>query len=376
MTTRVVHVITGLDTGGAERMLEKVVTHAARPCTDIVVSLSDFGPIGRRLIDAGIDVRALGFGPQSVSLAGLYRLLQMLRQIKPQAVQGWLYHGNLVASVAVFLARLREAKVHWGIRGTLYGLEREKSGTRAVIRLLARMSARPESIHYNSNKSREQHEALGFSHQRAVIIPNGFDVETHRRDERQSAAARERWGIGRNAFVIGMVTRDHPMKAHEKFFDAAARFSKVGGDVELLLAGRGITADNQTLRGAISRFGLESRTHLLGELADPSEAYRAMDVLALTSEWGEAFPNVLGEAMSFEIPCVTTDIGDAANIVGASGIVVPIGDVDGIARAFGDLQSMGEAGRRRLGALARTRVVENFSMREICQRFNRLHGVQ
>jgi glycosyltransferase involved in cell wall biosynthesis len=376
MTTRVVHVITGLDTGGAERMLEKVVMNAARHCTDIVVSLSDFGPIGRRLIDAGIDVRALGFGPRSVSLPGLYRLLQLLRQIKPHAVQGWLYHGNLMASVAVFLARLHEAKVHWGIRGTLYGLEREKSGTRAVIRLLARMSARPDSIHYNSNKSREQHEALGFNHERSVVIPNGFDVDAHKRDQHESAAARERLNIAKTAFVIGMVTRDHPMKAHHKFLEAAARFVAAGGDAEFLLAGRGITADNDYLTGTIARLGLESRTHLLGELADPSAAYRAMDVLALTSEWGEAFPNVLGEAMSFEIPCVTTDIGDSANIVGESGIVVPIGDAEGIARAFGDLQSMGEAGRHRLGALARTRVVENYSMREICQRFNRLHGVQ
>jgi glycosyltransferase involved in cell wall biosynthesis len=281
----------------------------------------------------------------------------------------------LVASVAVFLARLKDVKVHWGIRGTLYDMELEKPGTRAVIRMLARMSDRPKSIHYNSNKSRQQHEALGFSGERGLVIPNGFDVDAYRRGQREIGATREQLGIANTSFVIGMVTRDHPMKDHQTFLEAAARFVNTGGDAQFLLAGRGMSADNESLCNAIAKLGLESRVHMLGELADPVVAYEAMDVLALTSAWGEAFPNVLGEAMSFEIPCVATDVGDSANIVGDSGIIAPIRDAEALARAFLTLEAMGPAERRRLGALARARVIDNFSMREICQRFNDLHGV-
>jgi glycosyltransferase involved in cell wall biosynthesis len=376
MTTRVLHVITGLDTGGAERMLEKIVTCDARTCTDSVVSLMDLGPIGRRLVSEGVEVHALGMAPGKFSLGGLYRLVRILRRMKPDVVQGWLYHGNLAASAAVFLAGLRNVAVHWGIRGTFYGMDLEKRGTRIVINLLARLSTRPDSIHYNSRRSRQQHEQIGFDGTRAVIIPNGFDVEGYRRDEAASRAAREKLGIAPGTLVIGMVTRDHPMKDHQTFLDAAFRFVKGGGDAVFVLAGRGIDDGNEKLRSAIDSLNLRSRTHLLGELADPCVAYRLMDVLSLTSAWGEAFPNVLGEAMSFEIPCVTTDIGDSAEIVGESGFVVSIRDSAAVARAFEELQSMGVDGRRRLGSIARARVLKNFALREICQRFNDLHEFQ
>jgi glycosyltransferase involved in cell wall biosynthesis len=375
MTIHVLHVITGLNTGGAERMLEKVVTCDARSCTDVVVSLLDHGPVGRRLIDRGIEVHALGLARGGVSLTALWQLLKILRRTRPQVVQGWMYHGNLAATIAVTLSLLRNVKVHWGIRQTLYALDKEKSGTRAVIRLLARFSKRPDSIHYNSHKSRQQHELVGFHGSRGVIIPNGFDVDSYKRDDDDIGAARQKLGIERTAFVIGMIARDHPMKDHQNFLEAAARFVRAGGDAEFLLAGWGIDADNHSLTSAIAALGLESRTHLLGELAEPAEAYRVMDVLALTSAWGEAFPNVLGEAMSFGIPCVTTDVGDSAYIVEHGGLVVPVRDPDALARAFRDLQSMGVDGRRRLGAMARARVVQNFSIREVCRRFNNLHGI-
>jgi glycosyltransferase involved in cell wall biosynthesis len=374
MTIRVLHVITGLNTGGAERMLEKIVTCDARRCTDVVVSLLDLGPVGRRLVDRGIEVHALGMSRGGLSFSALWRLVRVLRRVDPQIVQGWMYHGNLAASVAVFLSRLRGAKIHWGIRQTLYGLELEKRGTRAVIRVLAWISGRPHSIHYNSRKSREQHEAIGFCGERSLILPNGFDVDTYKRGEHEIGHARERLGLAPDALVIGMVTRDHPMKDHRNFLEAASRYLKSGGEAQFLLAGRGMGADNEKLREAIVALGLESRMHLLGELPEPAVAYRAMDVLALTSAWGEAFPNVLGEAMSFGIPCVATNVGDAADIVGDSGVVVPVRDPAALARAFFDLQSMGVAGRRRLGAIARERVVRRFSIREVCRGFNDLHG--
>jgi glycosyltransferase involved in cell wall biosynthesis len=376
MTIRVLHVITGLHTGGAERMLEKVVTFENRHCTDVVVSLLDVGPVGRRLVERGIQVHALGLSRGGFSPAALWRLVKIFRGFKPGVVQGWMYHGNLAASVAAELSYLRGVKVHWGIRQTLYALDKEKRGTRAVINLLARMSRRPASIHYNSHKSREQHEFIGYESARATIIPNGFDVDVCKREEQEIRAAREQWGIPGDAFVIGMVTRDHPMKDHRTFLEAAARFARVEDNAWFLLAGRGISADNGTLAGAIAELGLESRTRLVGEQADPGTIYRALDVLALTSAWGEAFPNVLGEAMSFGIPCVATDVGDCEDIVGESGIIVPVHDPEAVSRAFFDLQSIGIEGRRQLGTIARARVLQNFSIRDVCQRFNDLHGIQ
>jgi len=110
----------------------------------------------------------------------------------------------------------------------------------------------------------------------------------------------------------------------------------------------------------------------LGERADVPRLTAALDI-ASSSSWGEAFPNVLGEAMSCGVPCVATDAGDAALIVGGTGLIVPRGNAAALAQAWDEMLALSHDERQALGAQARARVSECFELGAISQRYAALY---
>ena len=170
---RLVFMVTGLNTGGAEMMLLKLCSGLDRNrFVPSVISLSDKGVVGPRIEELGIPVYALNMKSSRPSLGGLIRLCKLISTIRPDLVQGWMYHGNLAASLVVL-----RGVVVWGIRQSLYGLDKERTLTRWVIRLGAVMSRFPRAIIYNSRTSASQHEKFKFDQFKTVVIPNGFDTD-------------------------------------------------------------------------------------------------------------------------------------------------------------------------------------------------------
>src|ERR1041385_1242369 len=177
---RVMHVITGLTTGGAETMLLKLLSAASENMEHVVVSLGDEGTIGPRITALGVPVHCLGLKRNAPNPFKMLSTLPLARRIDPQLIQGWMYHGNLMASMAASALRKSESHkkvpVLWNIRQTVYDLLRnERWLTAKLIRLGAHPSARPAAIIYNSQTSAIQHEDLGYREEKRVIIPNGFD---------------------------------------------------------------------------------------------------------------------------------------------------------------------------------------------------------
>nr|MDA3877952.1 glycosyl transferase family 1 [Halothiobacillus sp.] len=145
----VLHIITGLSTGGAERALYKVLAGGlAQSGNSAVLSLRDEGAYGRKIRDLGVPVYTLGMqrgvpGPLAVT-----RLRRLVRSLRPAIVQGWMYHGNLAAWLAQRMAPGRPA-LAWNIRHSLYGLSGEKRATRQVIRANRWLSGAPDALLYN-----------------------------------------------------------------------------------------------------------------------------------------------------------------------------------------------------------------------------------
>jgi glycosyltransferase involved in cell wall biosynthesis len=276
-----------------------------------------------------------------------------------------MYHANLATSLAMTGLR---TPVIWGIHHSLSDLASEKRKTRAVIRANAWLSRSPTRIRYVSVLAAKQHSRFGFSARRALVVPNGYDTDTLRPDPAARAQARRELGIDDGALVIGMIARVHPTKDHGNFLEAAARFLARHPDTVFVLVGEGASEDNPSLLATIEQLGLRAQVRLCGQRTDVPALNAAFDIATLSSR-GEAFPNAVAEAMACGTPCVATDVGDAALIIGDTGVVVSPRDADALSEGWARIAALSAAEREALGRRARARIVEHFARRAIAHRF-------
>ncbi len=362
----ILHLITGLETGGAEGMLARLVTRTDRShFRSVVVSMTDTGTVGPIIAGAGLPVEALGIRRGMIDPRGVTRLIGLLRRYRPDIVQTWLYHADLLGLIA---HRLGYApRLAWNIRCS------DMAGPGFVRAILSRFSALPDRVIINSLAGRRFHESIGYHPRRWDHIPNGYDTAMLRPDETARSRSRAALGLDPSAIVIGMAARYHPMKDHAAFLAAAARQAAARPDIVFVLLGAGIEPANRDLVRAIEAHGLMPRLRLLGERADMNAVYPALDIATLTSAYGEGFPNVLAEAMACGVPCVATGSGDAAEILGEFGIIVPPHDPQALAKGWQRMIALGHEGRRALGIRARARIVENYDLDQVVRRFEALY---
>lgn len=360
MRKRILHIITGLATGGAERSLVNLLTGPLADRFDAhVVSLDDDGDFGPALVRAGVGVDPLHLRRRRSPVGAFLDLRRIMRAYQPDLVQGWMYHGNLAASLAARFAGA-PIPVAWNIRQSLYDVRTEKRGTRGVIRLLARMSPRPAAIIYNSHQSRLHHEAFGFASKHGVVIPNGFDPARWHPDAGRRSALRALLGLRDDDILLGFVGRHHPQKDVPTFLKACAEAMEANSRLHVMLVGEGLTTDNAALSGDFARLPGQ-RVHLLGRRGDVEAILPGCDVFCLSSS-SEAFPNVLGEAMTCALPCVATDVGDCARLLGGHGRIVPPGDSRAMAAAIAEIARTSLARRKEMGEAARARIVDAFGL--------------
>ena len=201
----IAHVITGLDTGGAEMMLVKLLQAGHRTrWRATVLSLRDRGTLGDSIEGLGVPVATLGLRGSLPGPRHLLRLVRHLRRVGPQIIQGWMYHGNLAATIGRTIAR-RGTPVIWNIRYTLEGRSQEKPLTAAIIRLSALLSGRVARIIYNSHTSASQHAEFGYSTAGSVVIPNGFDTDRFAPSASARLTMRHSLGVPNDAVVIGRI---------------------------------------------------------------------------------------------------------------------------------------------------------------------------
>ena len=363
----VLHLITGLEPGGAEHMLVRLVTRLDRDRhRSVVVSMTGPGALGPALAKAGIELFSLGMRRGLPDPRGLARLVGVLRRVRPGILQSWLYHADLLGLLAWHFAP-RPCRLFWNVRCT------ESVDAGLVRRLLAFCSAFPDLVVVNSHAGQRFHQNLGYRPKRWAYIPNGCDTALFRFDARARRALRNEWRIADETVAIGMPARHHPMKDHQNFLAAAARLAASRPDDVFVLAGAGVEAANRSLADAIARHGLGDRVRLLGNRDDIARVYSALDIATLSSAYGEGWPNVIGEAMSCGLPCAVTDCGDAAELVGTYGVVVPPRDPAALAAAWRRLAEIGPAARQSLGAGARRHIIEHYDLAAIARRYEDLY---
>lgn len=373
MTTapRIEHVITGLETGGAEVVLEKLLLGAGGQLRYSVTSLSGLGRVGARLRDQGVPVRTLKLSKDIRSVSGVVKLAAAWRRERPALVQTWLYHADIVGGLAGALARV---PVVWNIRQSNLDAQMNKASTLALVRTAAVLSRWiPAQIICGSDSARAAHLHAGYREDRMKVVPNGIDTNVYRPCEGARGDVIAELGIPDGALLVGRIGRFDVQKDHRTFLAAAGRIVAAVPQAWFIMAGRDITPENRNLVGWIDEFGIGKRISLLGERYDIPGITAALDV-AVSSSRGEGFPNVVGEAMSCGVPCVVTEAGDSARIVGDTGRIVPAGDPDRLAAGCIELLKMTDRKRQDLGRRARERVQEHYNIGEMVRRYEELYA--
>jgi glycosyltransferase involved in cell wall biosynthesis len=365
----IAHLITGLETGGAERMLSRLVLRMDRDrFRSVVVSITNAGTVGPSFARAGIEVISLGVRQGAPHPFGLLRLAHMLRELRPDLLQTWLYHADFFGLMTKRLGAV--PRLVWNLRCSDIALSHTAA---AVRRMLSWCSAVPDAVIANSRAGQRFHEHIGYRPRRWEFIPNGFDTLEFSPDAEARARLRSELGIPEDAIVIGLPARYHPMKDHRIFLEAAALIAVERPEFRFLLVGPGVEPTNLALARAIAARGLLDRISLLGERHDMPSVYAALDIATLSSAWGEGFPNVLGEAMACGLPCAATECGDTRSLLGDAGLVVPRRDPKKLADAWGVLTAIGVEGRRSLGRQARARIVRYYDLGVVSARYEALY---
>jgi glycosyltransferase involved in cell wall biosynthesis len=368
----VIHLITGLETGGAERMLSHLVARTDRHrFRSVVVSMTDAGKLGPIIDAAGVETLTLGVQRGIPDPRGLLRLDRILRERRPEILQTWLYHADFLGLVEKRLGRVPH--LVWNVRCSNLDIASVSLGGAGLRHILGWCSRMPEAVVVNSRAGQRFHARIGYRPRRWEYVPNGFDTSEFRPNRDAGRPLRAEIGIGADEIVIGMAARYHPMKDHTTFLDAAARLAATREDVRFVLAGSGIESANRALAEAIAERGLGNHVRLLGERTDMAALYAALDIASLTSALGEGFPNVVGEAMACGVPCAATDNGDTGEIIGKTGIVVPTRNPEALAAAWISLIALGPEGRASLGREARRRIAQNYELGLIVARYEALY---
>lgn len=371
---KICFIITGLGGGGAEEMLFKLVRSISRSQFELcIISLTTLGKYGPRFVSMGVPVYTLEMrGGSFPSPKIVFSLVKLIRAVSPDLVSTWMYHADLLGGIAARMAGIKA--VAWNVRHSDLSLANNKPLTLLVVKICALLSRKiPDKILTCSEKARSVHVRSGYCGEKMVVLPNGFDLERFAPRACARSSVRAELGLGDDVPLVGLIARNDPSKNHLGFIEAACQVQKAIPKANFLMAGTGIDCKNVGIATAIERTNSSQIFHLLGQRDDVPRLMAALDVLASTSS-GEAFPNVLGEAMACAIPCVVTDAGDSADIVGDAGHVVAVGDMNRLAAHIVEVLLMSQSDRIALGKRARERVRRLYEIQHVVTRYEAFYS--
>ena len=316
---RIAHIITDLGDGGAELTLFKICKYDFKN-QHIVISLKGKGKYFSLLNKLGIKVFFL-----NINLFRFYKiffLIKLLRSLKPNIVQTWLVHADFLGSIAAKLANIKS--IVWNVRYSKIELGKAKLTTILIINLLSKLShSIPKLIIVVSKKARRIYELKGYNKKKLKFIPNGYDLSFLKIDAHQNKKFRKKNNIKKNIPIIGCVSRYDPQKDHLNLLNALSLIKSKNINFICTLIGTNVNKNNISLVNDLKKLKLFKYVKLLGKNNNIPQVMNGLDIHVLSSSYGEGFPNVIAEAMACGTPCVVTDVGDSAFIVGKTGWVVP-----------------------------------------------------
>jgi glycosyltransferase involved in cell wall biosynthesis len=369
---KVLHLISTLDIGGAEMQLAKLLTRAdSAKFQTSVVCLIEIGSVGEKIRAQGVPVYSLGMKRSVPSLSAIWKLRKLIALERPEILQTWLYHADLLGLIVGKLAGV--PSLVWNVRCSRLDMQRYPKLSKLVLNILVRLSMIPDAVIANSESGRAAHIKIGYRPKRFEIISNGFELDRFRPNESAREWLRRELQISEDDTIIGLVARYDPMKDHKTFLSAAAMVHERHRKAYFVLCGTGVNSDNVQLNELIELYEIRKHVRVLGVRLDTESITAGFDIACSSSAFGEGFSNAIAEAMACGVPCVVTDVGDSSHIVGFTGKVVPPQNANALADALCELIEVGPAIRKELGKKARARIAERYDINAMAAKYDKLY---
>lgn len=369
---RILHIITSLPRSGAETMLTRLIEATQGNRLDHrVLCLLQRGDLAGRIERAGGRVDALGLTRRTPNPLRLIAIRKVIKEWRPDLVQTWMYHSDLAGTIA---AAGTGTPIVWNLRQSDLDSGLNRWTTVKIAELCARLSRRfPRRIIAGSYAAQTAHIRTKYDPSKITVITNGFDTDAFKPMPSARGLVSDRLGIPLEAPRIGYAARLHPHKGHLILLDAFRRIQHQIPDVHLILFGREMDPQNPFWQKQ-ANLGLvpSDRIHLVGEQSNPALWLSSLDLLVSPS-LSEGFPNTIGEAMACGVPCVATDAGDSAHLIGDTGRIVPVGDPDALSRSVVEMLQLDPSERLDHATRARKRILDHFSMDRIAADYERTY---
>lgn len=364
---KIVHIITGLQDGGAEHTLYKICKYDSNN-HHIVISFRGNDKYLPLLNNIGIKVYCLNVG--FFSIHKFFILIRLIRFLKPDVVQTWLLHADLIGGIAARLAGIRN--ILWNIRYSNIEGGKSKLSTILIIKILSKLSYKiPKLILVVSKKAKKIYENKGYDKRKLKFIPNGYDFSILKVKKSEKKNFRKNLRIQYNTPLLGKVARYDPLKDHSNLLKALSLLQLKKKNFFCVLVGTNINK-NKELSRDIKKLKLSGYVKLLGPTKNISKVMNGLDINIQSSN-AEGFPNVVAEAMSLETPCVATDVGDTSYIVGKTGWIVPPNNPLRLSKAIEKaILEMDSVNWKKRCVNARLRIKKKFDIYKMIELYNKL----
>tara|TARA_Y100001970_G_C14258373_1_gene877390 strand:- start:4957 stop:6066 length:1110 start_codon:yes stop_codon:yes gene_type:complete len=362
---KILFVTTSLGIGGAERMMINLINFLLKNNFQVyILVLNNSGEILDKSFIKKVQIKFLNINKYNFFNPLIsYRIIKFFFSHKPNIIQGWMYHGNILAYlIHIFLKPFFKTKIFWSVRQTLYNIKQEKILTRIIIKLNCFFSSSISSTFFNSLVSISQHEKYGFKN--CKYISNSIDTNYFKYNESHKILVRKKLDIKNTEIVIIHIARFHPMKNHISTMKILDNLNFP--NCRYIFIGKNINLSNKYISTQFSKLENKDKFILLDKTNNINKYLCASDILIMNSKWGEGFPNVIAEAMLTNNIVLSSDIGDSRLIVSNFGLIFK-DEIEFQEKLYDVVNNLNYYNKKFEGS--QNHIVSNFSEFKICSKF-------
>lgn len=356
---RVLHIISSLGQGGAERQLIELVK---KNKSHAICQLTSYNSYVEELTNKNISIFDLKIKKKFLDILSLYRLYKVIKYYKPNIINTWMYHSSLLVVLLRIITFKNNIPLIWGLRCSNIDTSYYSLFLKIVIACCKFFSKYPNIIINNSKAGLNFHKKIGFKNKH-VVIHNGIDVNKFSSNEKFRKDFRNKYKINKDAKVLLCVGRNDPMKDHYTLLQAFNNLKKNFPSVILILAGLG-TENMKKTNGMMA----------LGPRNDIEHIYAASDIIISSSAFGEGFSNALAEGMASNLIPIATNVGDSKYILGDIGKIINPRNKKELYYAIKETLELNRDNFENLKKLARMRIIQKFSQSKMISEYNKLYS--
>lgn len=324
MSVNVLHIITSLGEGGAQKILKEICLNNKDLIHEVVCFKS--GRFENEIKDRGVKVYFYNIKKNPIrTFISLFILINF--KFKPNIIQTWMYHSDLIGCLLKLFWFRKDKYLFWNVRNGTLIKESSSFLTRRIRNILSFLSFfSPNKIIYCSKSVKLIHESVGYNNKIGEVINNGVDTNFFHWYSRENRVE--------SNYKIGFIGRFNKQKNLDTLFQSLSILKKENIQFSLYLVGENLDYKNNKLKHSLKKADLINNTNLYGIKSDIRNILFKLDLLVLTSTSGEGFPNILLEAMSTGLRCISTDVGESKCIINKFGWIIKPKDIESLVNAI------------------------------------------